>query len=624
MAVKRKRMTILDSKGEALDVPVRCALPVTAKRVRYPGFKQEQTVLKAGSVRMPGYLPLTCDIVLERDVAVSLRDGTTIYVDVFRPDDDLLHPAIIAMSPYGKQVGGQWLDDIPGRAGVKRAQTSGLHKFEGPDPAYWVKHGYAVVNPDVRGAYSSEGVILFFGSGYGRDGADIVEWSAAQPWSNGRVGMSGNSWLAISQWFTAAERPEHLCAIAPWEGLTNSLTQVATHGGVPTAEFVEMLSDTFASTPEGGIEDSIVAMGEHPTMDAYWEDKAARLERIEVPAYVVASWTNMIHTYGTFEAWQRISSTKKWLRVHNTNEWHDYYTPESMDDLRRFFDRYLKGEENGWESTPRVRLSLLNPGGEDVVNRLEEGFPLARTQYRRLYLDARNTSFSDEPINEPASITYDSSHKRARAVFEMRLDESIEICGYISLRLWVSPLDADDMDLHVLLDKKGPLGSTYHGSVGSDPVASGFMRVSMRELDPERSSEENPVQTMRIIQKVSPGEVVPVDISIWPMGMIFEKGQTLRLTIEAFKTAPQPSKLMTGVFGHAKVKVPSESFTYLPDARPKMMRLGGNSSQVAPDAEDAPIPQDVNEGRHRIFTGGNYASSLYLPFIPTNKRIEDN
>ncbi|MGN0035026.1 MAG: CocE/NonD family hydrolase, partial [Coriobacteriales bacterium] len=345
----RRRMTLYDRHGHSIDVPVRGTLPTSAPRVRYPGFKQERLLLKKGTVRMRGYKPLPCDIVLDRDVPIMLRDGTTIYADVFRPDDDERHPAILALSPYGKEIGGQWLDDIPGRSGVRKDQTSGLHKFEGPDPAYWCDHGYAVVNPDVRGAYSSEGVILFFGSQYGRDGADIVEWAAAQPWCNGRVGMSGNSWLAISQWFVAAEQPEHLAAIAPWEGLTDSFREVGTHGGVPTAEFVEIMSDTFASTPQGGVEDSIAAMAEHPTWDAYWEDKSVPLERIEVPAYIVGSWTNTIHTRGTFEAWQRISSKDKWLRVHTKNEWYDYYQPAHMDDLRRFFDRYLKGIENGWE-----------------------------------------------------------------------------------------------------------------------------------------------------------------------------------------------------------------------------------------------------------------------------------
>ena len=100
----------------------------------------------------------------------------------------------------------------------------------------------------------------------------------------------------------------------------------------------------------------------HQLFNSYWESKIPDLEKIDVPAYVVASWTNIIHTGGTFTGWRNISSKEKWLRIHNTHEWHDYYKPESVENLRRFFDRYLKGINNGWEATPKVRLTVLDPG----------------------------------------------------------------------------------------------------------------------------------------------------------------------------------------------------------------------------------------------------------------------
>ena len=73
-----------------------------------------------------------------------MRDGVTIYTDIFRPNDDKPHPAIMAMSPYGKEIGSQWLDDTLNHAGIPMDATSGLQKFEGPDPAYWCNHGYAI------------------------------------------------------------------------------------------------------------------------------------------------------------------------------------------------------------------------------------------------------------------------------------------------------------------------------------------------------------------------------------------------------------------------------------------------------------------------------------------------
>lgn len=176
----QQELTLHNAEGKAMKVVLRKALPVSADRVRYPGFKQETLILKAGSIRREGAKPLTCDIMLERDVPIKLRDGVTIYADVFRPTDGKPCPAILAWSPYGKEVGGQMLDDVPMRAGVPMNATSGLEKFEGPDPAYWVAHGYAIVNVDKRGAYMSEGNLLYWGHEDALDGCDVIEWIASR------------------------------------------------------------------------------------------------------------------------------------------------------------------------------------------------------------------------------------------------------------------------------------------------------------------------------------------------------------------------------------------------------------------------------------------------------------
>lgn len=515
-----------------------------------------------------------------------------------------------------RRLGPQWLDDVPGRAGVPLDTTSGLQKFEGPDPAYWCAHGYAVVNPDVRGAYNSEGIILFFGSDYGKDGADIVEWAAAQPWSNGKVGMSGNSWLAISQWFTAAQRPAHLAAIAPWEGSSDCFREIATRGGVPMPEFVKLLSDSFVSTENGGVEDVIAMMNEHPTMDAWSDDKSVDLEAIATPAYVVASYTSPIHTYGTLEGYRRISSKDKWLRIHNTGEWDDYYNSEHVDELRRFFDFYLKGEDNGWKDTPRVRVSVLNPSGKDIVDRVEEAFPIPRTQYRRLYLDASSGGLLWEPTRAESIAEYNSSRKGAEASFSMRVPEDTEITGYMKLRLWVSAPDHDDMDLAVRVEKLRPNGRRYRykAGPGMDASAKGYIRVSLRALDEARSTEENPKQSMAAEQRLVHGEVVPVDILIWPMGLKFREGDILRVAVSPYRTR----KMWTGPFKPrmAKITLPKEGYTYMPHDRPEMYTIGGGEMFAGSRVDGADMPGDRNRGRHRIHTGGDRDSYLYVPVVP--------
>ncbi len=614
--MKSRTMIAHDKNGNEMTVKVRGALPVTSPCARYTGYKPETVLLKKGSIRLKGYMPLPCDIILERDVPVKLRDGVTIYTDIFRPNDDLPHPAIMAMSPYGKEIGSQWLDDTPNHAGIPMEATSGLQKFEGPDPAYWCNHGYAIINPDVRGAYNSEGIILFFGSDYGRDGADIIEWAAKQPWSNGKIGMSGNSWLAISQWFTAAQRPEHLAAIAPWEGLSDCGREVATRGGVQMPEFVKMLSDSFASTENGGIEDVIAMMKDQATMNAWWDDKEADLEAIDIPAYIVASYTNPIHTYGTLEGYRRIYSKEKWLRIHNTGEWDDYYNPAHTEELREFFDRYLKGEDNGWEQTPKVRVSVLNPGGKDIVDRVEKDFPIPRTQYQKLYLDTAKNSLNKNVITAENYTEYDSDRKKSGIRFDMKVAEDTEILGYMKLRLWVEALDHDDMDLYVTVEKRRPSGLPYKFTLGPgmDMSAKGYIRASLRALDKAKSTEENPRQSMAQEQKLHAGEIVPLDILIWPMGLKFKKGDILRVTVSPYKT----KKMWTGPFKlkMAKINLPKEGFTYMPDERCEMYTIGGEEMFAGSKVDTAEMPKDHNKGRHRIYTGGKYDSYLYLPVIP--------
>jgi len=558
--------------NDRIEVLFRKAAPIEVPEARYPGFKPSMMVLPKGFVQKEGALPLPCDILFERDVAVTLRDGTIIYTDIFRPAGGTNLPAIIAWSPYGKEGGLTVLDDFPFRAGVPKNAVSELQKWEGPDPAYWCSHGYAVVNPDARGAFSSNGDIHFWGTQEGRDGYDVIEWVASQEWSNGKVGLSGNSWLAIVQWFIAAEKPPNLAAIAPWEGLVDAYRNDLGRGGIPDFGFCERITSRMRG--KNRVEDVPTMIQKYLLINAYWEDKAAKLERIEVPAYIVASWTNMIHTHGTLEGFRRISSKDKWLRVHNTQEWPDYYALENIEELRRFFDRYLKGIENDWEKTPRVRLSVLDPGGVDEVNRPENDFPLARTDYQTLYLDANMGRLSPYPVAEESTIHYKADDSKGQAVFTFRFNQNTELTGYMKLRLWVQADGADDMDLFAFVQKLDKDGNFVPALVLGAPnfEATGRLRVSHRKLDPVRSTPAEPYLIHRVEELLSPGQVVPVEIAICPTGMLWHAGEKLCLIITGHNLAP----------------------VAFPGIKPPKLR---------------------NKGEHIIHTGKKYDSHLLVPVI---------
>jgi putative CocE/NonD family hydrolase len=120
-----------------------------------------------------------------------------------------------------------------------------------------------------------------FGSSEGRDGSDLIEWVAAQEWSNGKVGLAGDSWLAVSQWFTAAEQPPHLACIAPWEGFVDVYQSFARPGGIMQAGLMGFIASFIGYGP-GRVEDIVAMAEEHPFMDADWEDKVARHRRTGV------------------------------------------------------------------------------------------------------------------------------------------------------------------------------------------------------------------------------------------------------------------------------------------------------------------------------------------------------
>ncbi|RYE71965.1 MAG: hydrolase CocE/NonD family protein, partial [Oxalobacteraceae bacterium] len=233
-------------------------------------------------------------------------------------------------------------------------------------------------------------------------------------------------------------------------------------GGIPAPAFPEAIIKTFAG--KGLIEDQPRMIVEQQLMTPYWEDKKARLERIKIPAYVVASYTNAAHTHGSFGGFRGLASEEKWLRVNNTNEWLDFYTPKYSDELLRFFNHYLKGESNGWEKTPRVRICVLDPGGKDQVDRVETQWPPAQAKPRKLFLDGKG-SLNLSPARGESKVRYEVAPHGA-AEFRHVFERDTEITGYMSLRLWVEAEGASDMELAISVEKRDANGKAFSQLLG--------------------------------------------------------------------------------------------------------------------------------------------------------------
>ena len=513
------------------------------------------------------------DIMCQQDVAITLRDGVKAYVDIYRPKTDAKVPVIMVWSAYGKQPF-YTTPDLKTK-GVPVEAISRYTKEEGPDPMYWCRHGYAVANVDPRGIGNSEGDVEFFGTSEGRDGYDVIEALSAMDWCNGKVGMCGNSYLSMCQWKIAAQQPPHLACIAPWEGTADLYREWLFEGGIPGPSFTGAVIARAAS--RGYVDDMPAMAKKYPNLDCpYWQDKVAEFEKINMPAYVTAG-LNHFHLRGTMNGWRHISSKQKWLRIHRDFEWPDFYSTEVTEDLRRFFDRYLRDIPNGWELTPTVRLQVMDAYDLDYqTNRPEADFPIPRTEYKKLYLSADTCTITEAPLRNHCHVSYDG--ETGLVNFDYKFEEETELTGYFKLKLWVEAQGHDDMDLFVNIQKLSTTGEWIPTQVFDQPHpgAWGKMRVSRRRLDEKESTDFNPVQAYVDTQKLSPGEIVPVVIEIVPTSRIWHEGQSLRVQIAG-----------------------------------RYIREGWFE----------PLKWDTdNHGQHVIHTGGQYDSYLQIPVVPPRFR----
>jgi uncharacterized protein len=517
-------------------------------------------------------------LLIERNAEVPMRDGVRIFADIYRPagvTGDL--PTLLGWSPYGKHG---LSDSLWPAAGVEPGWMSRFTAFEAPDPGFWCPRGYAVVYPDPRGSWLSEGELRHNGIGEGEDCFDLIEWLAERSWSNGRIGMTGVSYLAAIQYLAASLKPPHLAAINPWEGFSDWYREFAYHGGIPETGFLPRGSaNLIYSTTR--VEDTAANVKAHPLHDAYWESKEIDLEAIGTPAWVVAGWADQgLHTRGTIEAWRRMSSKRKWLDVHGQKKWAHYYKPSSRQRQGEFFDHFLLDRPTSVPAWPPVRLEVRE-SARVLHPRDESEWPLARTAYTPLHLDARTMSLSAEPPAEEAAASHDATD--GAAVFDHTFETDTELTGHMKLRLWVETDQGRDMDLFAGLEKLDaqgrPVGFTFYAFYEDGPAALGWLRASHRELDADESTDWRPVHLHRREQLLTPGEPVAVDIELWPSSTLFRAGETLRVRVQGGD-------------------IHTDALPNLPFARHEDLR---------------------NTGRHTIRTGGQYDSHLLAAVVPPRK-----
>jgi len=522
------------------------------------------------------------EVKAELDVEMTLRDGTRLRVDVYRPDGGgERFPALLSWSAYSKAMQALKRGTLPSRSLLFD------HSLEAGDIDFFVRRGYAFVIPDPRGIGKSEG--RFYGV-YNpqeqQDTFDVIEWIAGLGWCSGDVGMVGYSYFGIIQMLAAAQQPPHLRCIMPLS-FTDDYYQHGAYGGVqhtylsmywemcpshspyswsekiyPTAELKRRIEER--------LQDPDIAVNSyfskilntwppryhtffldvllHPLDGEFWRERSAAemFERVKVPVYLKCGWApNGRWTAPAFNAFmdERLAVPK---RVGVMEGYGGLELPYRFmnEECLRWYDHWLKGIDTGLLDEPPLKLNIFGGGF-----RYETEWPLARTEWRKLYLrsfgklrwepdpetEVPPDCFTHLPPNitdEVPAITYTTDP----------FTRPMEFTGPVTLYLHAA-LDAADANFLVNLWVILP-----HG--GRHPVSRfGALKASHR-LIPERSKPWAPVHDHTRAVPVIPGEVYEYVIEINPMGWVIPAGHALQLEIKAMDPHPQQQTMWTGKTGN--------------------------------------------------------------------------
>jgi predicted acyl esterase len=503
---------------------------------------------------------------IDWDVPIVMDDGVMLRADVFRPCGDKPHPVILTYGAFGKGLAFQegnksaWDRMIAAFPEVAEGSSCKYQVWELADPEKWVPDGYVCLRIDSRGAGRSPGFLDPWSPRETKDIYDCIEWAAAQPWCDGKVGMNGISYFATNQWQVAQHKPPHLVAICVWEGCADWYREFTRHGGIycgfldnifprafhrvqhglgerglrsrVTGELVSgpaTLSDEQLKKNRIDIEKFIL---DHPFDDEACRARTPDFGKIDIPLLSAANWGGQgLHPRGNFEGFLGAASTQKWLEAHGDAHWTHFYTNYGVNLQKRFFAHFLKGEDNGWDKQPRVQLQIRHPG-EKFVQRYENEWPLKRTQWTKFYLDPQAMSLRRDDPKRDATLSYEALGD-GRNFMTPPLTEPLEITGPLAAKLFLSSSTAD-ADVFLVLrvfDDKGKEVTFIGSNDPRTPIANGWLRASHRKLDPARSLPYRPYHTHDEAWPLTPGEPVELDVELWPTCIAVPPGYRIGLSV---------------------------------------------------------------------------------------------
>lgn len=558
-------------------------------------------------------------IVVKKDLRVPMRDGVHMAADAYHDEGDVPRPALVALSPYGKELQALALTMPP----QKRPSPLWDGCIEAGDIARVVKEGYVHVIGDVRGSGASEGEhIGNYNAGgvpLGQDAYDFIEWVAKQPWCNGVVGMIGISYFGSMQVFAAAERPPSLKAIFVSGGHFD-FYETTYHGGVmwfmpraaregrggdsgwafthrhksrmlaclPEEEVKRRVAERLAD-PDVTAWPNLVHVLNYPIhheswfdiitnhLDGEWYEEQNPInlaKNIDIPVYLQINQGRGWTMDGTIELFDVLKGPKK-LEIGpyppmQTRPWVDEH-----DTMFRWYDYWLKGIDNGIMDEPPVKVHV--EGQRQWMT--GEHWPVAPVQHRPLFLRTRGKlAFEPEPM--------DTEHAHPEGFFQapLTVTDKVEkltwttepfhsatsIHGVGAAHLFAA-IDQDDTNFILRLWDEAPSGKRQL-------VTTGFLKASHRELD-ERTTEGNPFHPHTRSVPVVPGEINEYVVRIYPFANAFKAGH--KLVVELMCNEPL---------------------------------VDDHNALLPPDAFHLPVGRSVT---HTIYRDATHPSRLVLPFATT-------
>ncbi len=495
----------------------------------------------------------TYEVKVEMDVKVPMSDGVLLSTNIYRPDAPGQFPVILIRTPYGN--GGE--------------NNGGGHFF--------ARRGYAAVIQDTRGRFESEGEFNpFFHEA--QDGYDAQEWAGTQPWSNGKIGTMGGSYVGYTQWMPAPMANKHLVAMFPVVALADFHEMLYVNGAFQLTLSGNWAIEMAASPEEReslSKQDNLKllmhlplmtldekAIGRevsflrrwlvHPDYDDYWKPTSIRdrYEDIQIPIYSIGGWYDLFSRDNLIEFNGVRDSTKNYHlimdpRTHggvreNGKVGEIEFGKDVMFSTRelqlRWFDYWLKGIDTGIKDAPPLKIFVM---GENVW-RDEQEWPLARTQFTKYYFHSKgeaNTLFGDgglttEPSEDepPDSYVYDPDDPVPTMPMgphdQRKVEERKDVLVYTGPELTedVEVTGPISVELYAETTAKDTDFTAKLVDVYPDGRAinlcDGIIRGRYRESNKEPKLLE-------------PGKIYKYTIDVWVTSNVFKKGHRMRVEISS-------------------------------------------------------------------------------------------